>query len=418
MRPSPRSAPAARALLALWLGLLASASPAAADPNEVVASETRHGGWVTYTFALGRQPVSAAALVRDAAEVSLLVEETPRGWEGRLRTARYLAPGSYSLRLDERTRPARVGSPAEAAAATQRLEAWYAGARETFRELTQTLERRGRFHLALREAERDPQLAALRNGFLLESWRPALIGARMDLATFSRRVLLPPRPAALAALERLSTALEARARAWEDCLLKEGQAAPPPGPNTPVEEAASALAQALELPPALAGWRAGSLAEPPPAATPGQTFRDGTGISLPVPAGATVLPCSDPVDRLIFKLEGATVVLRVLDYPGVSAPADLQARLRRDAFERWTSYKLLNAAPGPSELRLEFTAGLTLRQSGGARGRAHVTQWARFGPSGERTYLLIAYRAAQDELPTSVRALFDPAVFALPEEGR
>lgn len=394
------------ASLALTWFVLWGAS-ARALGGELPAESEVQGAWTTYTFPLGARPPRRAFLERGQVRVPLLVD----GQQGRLRTRRYLPPGRYGLVLGNKTLPTRVGSPAEALSAEARIEAWYRGARETFRELSATLERRGAFHLGLRESEREPHLGAFRGSFLSESWGPALMSARMDLAMFRRRVLLPPHPKALAALEALADALSARRAAWEKCLLG-ATPGPKPGPNQAVEAQAQALWKALGQTGDLETWRAGPLGTPAPPAKAGASYSDPIGYTLALPPGAEPGPISDPVDRLILRVEGALVVVRVLEYPGVTKVKELQERLARDAFERWTSYKELSLSEEPAGLRIEFAARLALRsERAGQRGHARVLQWARLPKGGQRAFLLIALRPEGQPLPESVQALFDPSVF-------
>lgn len=400
-------------LLGACLAPLLLLAPAQAQPQEAAAQVERRGAWVTYTFPLGRGEATEASLSRGSATLPLLIEEAPGGFQGRLRTSRYLPPGAYQLQVGAASRSVRVGSAAEGQAATKRLEGWYQGALLTLRELSQTLERRGSFHYALREAGREPHLSVFRGSFLSESWRPALLGARMDLATFQRRVLLPPRPQALAALLTLAEALEERARAWEACLLHEGELPPRPGPAAALEGAAQALGGALQRAVKLPLWRAGPLGTPAAPAQAGQLQRDPVGFSLQVPREAKVLDLSDPVDRLMINVESARLVVRVLEFPGTSDAAALRVRLRRDAFERWTSYKLSSSQDEPGGLRLEFGATVSKSGQGGARVRARVIQWARFPKEGERAYLLIALWPEGEALPAALQGLFNPQSFAV-----
>jgi hypothetical protein len=393
---------AAAFLLAILL------APSAQAQGEVPAKSEVRGAWTTHTFPLGANPPKGQAfLERDGKRVQLLVD----GSEGRLRTRRYLPPGRYGLVVGNKTLRVRVGNPSEVSGATERLEAWYVGARETFRELSATLERRGSFHLQLRETEREPHLGAFRGSFLSESWDPALMSARMDLAMFRRRVVLPPHPKALIALEALAEALTKRREAWQKCLLG-ATPGPKPGPNRAVEEQAEALWKALAHSGDLANWRAGPLGTPSPAAKAGQAYTDPIGYTLTLPPGAEPAPISDPVDRLILRVSGTLVVVRVLEYPGVAEISELQERLARDAFERWTSYKELSLSEEPAGLRLEFAARLAFRSDrAGQRGHARVLQWARLPEGGQRAFLLIALRPEGKPLPASVQALFSPSAF-------
>lgn len=405
-RPRARASLALKAVAALGIALLLAPTPARAQ-GEIPAKSEAKGAWTTHVFPLGARPPRQAFLAREGAKVQLLID----GGEGRLRTRRYLPPGRYELILGPKTVPARVGDAADALGATQRIEAWYAGARETFRELSATLERRGSFHFELRKAEREPHLGAFRGSFLSESWGPALMSARMDLAMFRRRVLLPPHPEALAALEALAEALAKRRAAWEKCLLG-ATPGPKPGQNSAVETQAQALWKALGFKGDLADWRAGPLGTPAPPAEAAGTYTDPIGYSLALPEGAKPAPISDPVDRLILRVEGALVVVRVLEYPGVTKISELQERLARDAFERWTSYKELSLSEEPAGLRIEFAARLAFRSDrAGQRGNARVLQWARLPQGGQRAFLLIALRPEGKPLPPSVQALFSPEAF-------
>jgi len=407
--PAPPPARRGRLLsFATAIGLAILLAPATASAQGEIPAESQvQGAWSTHTFPLGAKPPRQAFLERDGERVQLLVD----GQQGRLRTRRYLPPGRYGLVLGGKTLPTRVGSSSEAQGAAERLDAWYAGARETFRELSATLERRGSFHLQLREDKREPHLGAFRGSFLSESWGPALMSARMDLAMFRRRVLLPPHPKALAALEALAEALTKRRAAWEACLL-QASPGPAPGKNTAAEGHAQALWSALGYTGDLRTWRAGPLGTPAPLVKAAETYTDPVGYSLALPPGAEPAPISDPVDRLILRVSGTLVVVRVLEYPGVTKISELQERLARDAFERWTSYKELSLSEQPAGLRIEFAARLAFRSDrAGQRGNARVLQWARLPEGGPRAFLLIALRPEGQPLPASVQALFKPGAF-------
>lgn len=397
-----------------WLvGLLAVggvcfAAPAQAQ-GEIQAKSEIQGAWATHVFPLGAKPPPQVFLARGSERIPLFVD----GQQGRLRTRRYLAPGLYGLVLGSKTLPVRVGDPSQATSAALRIDAWYAGAHDTFRELSATLERRGRFHFALREAKRNAFLGGFSRSFLGESWGPALMSARMDLAMFRRRMLLPPRPKALAALEALAQVLAKRRAAWEACLhpTKPG---PAPGASALVEAQAKLLWTALERKGNLGDWSEGPLGTPAPVAELGKTFQDPIGFSLAVPAEAKLVDRQDPVDRLMFDFGGTLVLVRVLEYPGVTKISELKERLARDAFESWTSYKEQSLTEEPGGLRIEFSARLAFNSNrAGDRGNARVLQWARLPEGGQRAFLLIALRPEGRALPPEVLELFKPEVFAV-----
>ncbi|MBL4848162.1 MAG: hypothetical protein JKY65_21810 [Planctomycetes bacterium] len=405
-----RRARSSTTLALLLFGLLFGLAPPASAQNAVPAKSQQQGAWTTHAFPLGADPPDHAWLARGSARIPLLVD----GPRGLLKTRRYLPAGRYELVLGEKTVRAQVGTAKQGQAAAARLDSWFSGAHDTFRELSATLERRGRFHLALRLAKREPHLGAFRGSFLSESWGPALMSARMDLAMFRRRVLLPPRPKALEALGALADALAKRRAAWEACLL-QAKPGPDPGQNAAVEAVAGALLQALGRGGDLSAWREGPLGTPPPICVKGKTFDDSAlGYSLTIPAGAEPAECRDPVDRLMFRLEGVLVLVRVLEYPGVVDLAALRIRLERDAFERWRSYKQLSAIEQPDGLRLEFAARLAFRSDRvGQTGNARILQWSRFPAKGQRAFLLIALRREGEKLPPGVAALFTPKAFVI-----
>ncbi len=104
--------------------------------------------------------------------------------------------------------------------------------------------------------------------------------------------------------------------------------------------------------------------------------------------------------------------MRVLEYPGLTKISELQDRLARDAFERWTSYKELSLKVQPAGLQIEFAARVPFRSDrADQRGNARVLQWARLPEGGQRAFLLIALRREGEPLPASVLALFTPTAF-------
>ncbi len=415
--------------LALPLALALAAPALAQDGRaEVRAELVRRAGLTTVTLE-GRLPAGAAGAVTgrltrpDAPaaepvglELSGAVEADGR-YTIRLRTARLLLPGAYLLEL---TAPratqlaVRLGTPEETAAAEARLLAWYRNAARALRDLSAALERRGRFHAALARADEEGG-AAQRRAFTLEflsGWQLGLRRARMDLATYRRRVTLPPRAAAGDDLGALPALLAGRAEAWT-AAVERGEA--PLGPPAEVLAVAKRLLERLGRSPAeasagLADWQANDLAEPPPSATPGGRHEDPLGFALAIPAEAEVLPARAPADRLTLALAGARAVVRVQDFPDDVTPDALARRLEVGAWESWEEYKRLASErlgeAGERGLRLELTARLPAFGERTARYEtARVVQRALFVPGGRRVVSLLLLWPEDAAPPPALSAL-------------
>ena len=330
--------------------------------------------------------------------IRLRAEEQPAGVRLRLRSPRRLLPGAYTLLFlgaqgDQilAQEPLQVGSAAEAKASGERIDAWYRGALSTFRELSATLERRGRFHSALSAAGEEGHLqGSFERDFLARSWTPGLVGARMDLATFRRRLVLPPRAQLLSALERLAAALAPRREAWRQALTRrEAALAPAPleGAIQPVLRAGAPLG-----PTPLAGWLGGPLGELPAPPTPGEPYTSALGFHLTLPAGCSVERPRDPINRVFAKVAGSNVLVQVREVPDATTPEQLREVLEVGAWETWDSYKRLSGGPleqGGHEL--DFRAQILRRQDGTIQP-ARVYQYSLFRQEGGRIYSLVILR--------------------------
>ncbi|MGE0708327.1 MAG: hypothetical protein AB7N76_18335 [Planctomycetota bacterium] len=395
-----------RAALLACTVLLALAGPAAAADEVVSLSHVQQRAFSLYSLSAPLPPAAARAreawLCRDPAgpRLALGCELADGRVRARLRTARILSPGRYRVALCAagQAQPLAVlevqlGTPAEAAAAEARLDGWYRGALRTFRELTATLERRGRYHSALALGGQGGHEGAYANDFLERSWTPALLGARMDLLTFRRRMLLPPRPELLDALEALAAALVAQRDAWSAAILeRKGQGAPLEQDLAPKVEAV--LKAGAALGPEPADWAPGPLAELPRAPVPGETFRSqALGFELAIPAGAEVRRPNDPVDRVVLAVAGSTVIVQVRELPDDRDAAALIQRLEVGAWEGWDSYVRLRSAPLPdgAGLVLDFKARLLDRATKHATV-ALVHQRTLFPPGGRRVVSLLFLR--------------------------
>ncbi len=348
-----------------------------------------------------------------------------------LRTARLLLPGRYAVEVEGARVAFRLGSPEEERAARERMLAWYRGAAGTLRDLAAALERRGAFHLAAIERararldgeERRVAVATQRAAFSVEflaAWSKALRIARMDLATYRRRVVFPPLPEVGRDLAALPPLLATRAEAWTAAVERSGAAAP--GPAAAVLTIARRLLAALgEDPARLADWQAGDLASPPPPPPQGQgAYRDPVGFGLTLPEGARALPATSPADRLTLIVGNGRAVVRVQDLPDSAQPAELTRRLEVAAWEGWESYERLSGEPlgagGASGLRLEFRARLPRYGERTAQYEtAHVVQRSLFPAAGRRAVSLLLLWPEGEEPAADLLAL--EGSFAL-TEGR
>lgn len=329
---------------------------------------------------------------RTALETPFALTADGRG-EVLLRTARLLLPGRYVLEVTapgteeplERVEFA-LGNPEEARAAAQRMHRWYLVAARRFRDLAAALERRGRWHRAV--AERTPaRRGEMRERFderFLPGWEAVLRMARMDLATYQRRLLLPPRPRIAELLLRLVPLLRARAEVWATAFDPNAAA---PGPAAEVEAVAEELRSLLPELGSLTDWRAGPLAQPESRPEPGQRFRSLLGVSVLVPAGARLHPTTDPGERLGFATDGLEVRLRAEERPDLEDPDALARAVEVSAWETWQGYKRLSSERTPDRgLRLEFRARVSGRS-------VQAVQRFLFPPGGRRVISLLVLRA-------------------------
>lgn len=408
-------------------GLLLLALPALADGLEE-AKLTRSRGLTAITAhgALAAPPAGAlvARLRRDdRVALEAPVELRDGRVQVELLTAQLLLAGRYVVEVGPPGAPAllsaplAVGTDEEAAAAATRLDGWYRAARGTLRDLAAALDRRGRFHLAQLQALAAPEekeLHRARFGEFLDAWSAGLRAARMDLATFERRLLLPCRPAAAEALRDVVAALDARALAWKEALARPGAAAPS---DAALRAAAGALLAALGLDAAtLADWQAGPLAAPPPgspagtgvvAAAQGGVYADPAGFRLPLPPGFEALPADQrPEERVILRLpdpaggDAARLLVQVQPLPDATTGEALAAAVEVSAWETFLSYKRLSSAPEAGGVRIEFEA---VEPRGGAKVR--VIQWSRWTAKGGQVVHALLVRPAGAPAPAQVEQL-------------
>ncbi len=405
----------------LLFGLLVAA-PAQArpderlDPPEVTHSRGLLSIRVKGVVAPAGEPL-VARLRRDE-RTALEVAVTPDGsgaFSATLLTSRLLMADRYVLEVVRGagdaalvSRPFQVGSDDDVKAARARLEAWYVAAHGALRELAVGLERRGRYHRALAgrvapgaDAGQTAALHLARFEQALQAWSAALCAARMDLATWDRRLVLPWRPDVGAALLEVVRALEAQADAWHAALARRAAA---PTPDD-LEAVAGRLIAARGLPATtIETWRPGALAEPPPGAPAGTavleglTFTDGfaplvdaTGFALDVPAGFTALPADQrPTERLLLEGGPTRLIVQVQDLPDARQGDVLADAVETGAFEQYLSYKrlatdrLVDAQGAVTGVRLEFLAQV----SPTSEEMVRVTQVSRWPPTGGRVFHL------------------------------
>lgn len=392
-----------------------AAAPALAQPASRPAPE----GWTIErvrqrvfvdVYLRGRLPQAVesedgfrAFLCRSAQGERVLLRAEEQGEGGvrlRLRSPRRLLPGDYTLLFlaaegeqvlaKERV---RVGGAEEAAASGARIDAWYRGALSTFRELSATLERRGRFHAALNGAgeKRAHVQASFQRDFLERSWTPGLVGARMDLATFRRRLVLPPRPELLAALERLAATLAPRCDAWVEALTQRKPALAQAALKQAIQPVLSAGGPLQPTP--LEGWLGGPLGELPAKPTPGEPYTSALGFSLTLPAGTSVETPLDPINRVFAKVAGSNVLVQVREVPDATTPEQLREVLEVGAWETWDSYKRLGGGPLEQAAghELDFRAQILSRLDGTVQP-ARIYQYSLFPAGGGRIYSLVILR--------------------------
>jgi hypothetical protein len=387
--------------------LLAGPAYAQAQPT-FKAQSVRKRAFTHHTFS-GLLPPEArgikglsAFLSRGGADrlgpLELEVKKGARA-EVRLTTAKLLPPASYVLTFESGdtqhgTAKVLVGSAADVQSSSGRLDAWYRGALSTFRDLCASLERRGAFHAALAPAKPKGHLYEFQEDFLVRSWEPALVGARMDLSIFRRRLLLPPRPGLLAGLEKLAQILTARRTEWRACVVDRG-GKNPPDPKVLKKGVLSVLEAAGKLPASPeSAWAAGALAKVPVAPQAGQTFKSPLGFQLNIPANAEVITTINPIERVCFRLKGTLVRVHVRDLPDDATPKALIRRLELGARESWDSYKRLASSgplPNGAGLLLDFRARFLNRRTKTSRTRL-IHQRTLFPAGGRRTLTLLFQR--------------------------
>lgn len=401
--------------------LLALAAPARAE-DRLDAPEVTHSRGLLSIRVKGvvrEAPAPLVARLRRDDRTALEVAVAPDGegaFSAALLTSRLLMADRYVLEVGPASgspllsRTFQVGSDDEVAAARARLEAWYVAAHGALRELAVALERRGRYHRALAarvpeggDAGQNAALHQARFEQALDAWSAALRAARMDLATWGRRLVLPWRPEVGAALLDVVRQLEAQADAWNAALSRR---ASPPTPDA-LEAAATKLIAALGLDPAtLETWRPGPLAEPPPGAPAGTAALEGlaftggfarlvdpTGFALDVPEGLVALAADQrPTERLLLEGGPAKLIVQVQDLPDARAPDVLADAVETGAFEQYLSYKrlatdrLTDAQGVVTGVRLEFLAQVAQTNDQMVR----VTQVSRWPAKGGRVFHLQA----------------------------
>lgn len=314
------------------------------------------------------------------------------------------APGGAALV----SRELQVGTDEEVKAARARVGAWYRGAYSTLRDLSANLEQRGAFHRAL--AEQDPDLHQARFEAALDAWWAGLRAARMDLATWQRRLLLPWKPEVGAALGREIDVLAKRADRWRAVVKAQGTI------EAPDLLTAMELIATLELSSGWHGgetvldtWRGGDLGTPPAGAPAGTAALDGVrfeggfgrlvdpvGFAFDVPEGATALPADQkPSERLLLDAPGgARLVVQVQDLPDATDEAAVRAAVETGAWEQYLSYKRLSTTGVESGVRIEFRA--QVEQTGQT---VHVVQVSRRAKRPGRVLHLLIVRPPEQAPP-------------------
>jgi len=329
--------------------------------------------------------------------------------DGRVRvellTSRRLLPGRYQVEVLRRgadqpllSWDLNYGDAPEAEAAAARQRTWLQRATATVRELSSSLELRAHYHLARMRRAPDGRQSELDTfeQFFQERWRPGLLGARMDMETYRRRLLLPPLPEASEALFALLDALDVRVGAWQKVLETAGDPLPE---SAEARGRAEGLLSALGLDSAGIGfWQAGSLSELPPSLVPlppSRVYTDPLGFSLVVPDGFEQAETTRPEDR--FRAVGpqnTTILVQVMELPDAATVDDLRASLEVANWESFLSYKRGSVEPlsDGGGVRISFqanAAGLDAEEV-----TAAAVQVARFAPAERRIYSLIVFHPA------------------------
>jgi len=419
-----------------WIGLAAlvagAATPAAGQ--ELGEPEVAQRRLLQVISARGRLADEAVRPLRvrlrrgDRTALDTPVESEPDGgFAVRLVTARLLLPGRYTLEVlsaeGEEPLASRglvVGAADEVEPARARQLRWLEGAARAVRDLTATLERRGRYHAAL--AWDDPEAAAAHQTRLrrfAEGWNVALRTAHMDLATFGRRVLLPDRPEVVDALEALLPLLAARRDEWLDVLEAAtlgGLEQEPVAPDAIRRRAGEVVAGLGWEAERLADWEAGPLGEPwrayldavaaggPAAAGP---WESPLGFRVALPEGLEALPADKgPSERLVAAGPGVRAVVVVRDLPDAADPGELVRALDVLNWEEYRSYKLIEREDRLEEgwLRRVFEANTAELDQ--PRQTARVLQRTLLFPAARRAVsLVVAYAPGDEDAGELVAAL-------------
>ena len=324
-----------------------------------------------------------------------------------LLTGRRLLPGRYTVELVAAGGDSaalvwdlRLGDPGTQAAALDRHRVWLQRAVGTVRELSASLEQRAGYHQARiqadpaqREAERD----TFEEAFFLATWRPTLLGARMDMQTYGRRLLLPPLPEASAAILDLLAELGERAEQWRGALETGSQ---PPARSPQVEQQRRRLLEALGIDLAeLRFWEPGPLASLPPwppALDAERVYVDrALGFRLQLPSGFEPRPTSRPDDRfLAVGPQDTNLLVQVMEQPDARDADALRAAVEVANWEGFLAYKRGAVEPladGPG-VRITFRASAADLAS--AEQTVAAVQIARFDLAQRRVISLIVFHPA------------------------
>lgn len=400
----------ARAAVLIAFALASLAAPAIAADARLDPPEVRRSRGLLAIAARGtlgaaaRAPLVARLRRDDATALEVAVAPDATGaFSIDLLTPRLLLPDRYVLEVGPASGQAlvtcafQVGSDEEVAAGHARLDAWYRGAHGMLRDLAVALERRGHYHRAL--LAQDAPLHLARFEAAVDGWTAALRAARMDLAVWERRLLLPRRPEVGAALLDVVRVLEARADRWHAALSTRG--APPPDDDLQAAAATLVLALGLERD-ALEAWRPGRLVTPPaaqPGKAAGTAALDGLqfvggfaalsdpvgGFHLDVPEGLSAQDADQkPTERLVLDGGAVKLVVQVQDLPDLRDPLAIAAMVETGAWEQYLSYKRLSTerlkdgAGVVTGVRIELLA--EVEQTGQFVRVTHVSRW----PAGGR----------------------------------
>ena len=408
----------------LALALLALAAPCAQGQDLEVSLIQRRG--LQLIQGRGAAPSQGGPLVArirlgNRTALSAPVRIADGKVEIEVLTSRLLLPGRYALEVApvaEDSEPVlsgelQVGSAEEARASRARQQAWLERAASTLRWLSSHLDRRGAFTAAWITQDPEAAVQALEHfQSWLEQWRATLRTARMDLATYEQRVLLPANPEAGEAMRALFPLLEARLTAWT--LLFQATAEQRPGTAPSLGELEGAVGPILASlgrdASRIQHWTGGPLGELPPV-TSVLSAKGGyvspLGFRFQAPDGYTVVrPTSGvPRDRLVFRGDGVWGVVQVSEFPDANTADVLSKETEVMNWESFLGYKRLKSERTQSGLRIEFEARFGKLDGSKALDRVRIVQKVLFPKEGGRVMALLVVRGQDVKAPASLAKL-------------